>query len=137
MHQPITIAKVRKATKISVQPGQWIILVQPDEPFSTHAEKRRELSSGGDIHADYEIVAVGRMDNKYADLRFTTSEEKKALADQMSEANASLQKSVEDAKARQAQLGQADRLKEAAAHAARVAEVNKMNDQIREKKLVQ
>lgn len=135
MHQCLTIAKVRKAQTIEVPAGGWVLLVSPDEPFNVHSDKRRQiLTDSVEVNDEYEIVAVGRMDNKFADAKFLTSKEKKAAVELAKKTDLSFSQSNEAAKKRQQDLAAAERAKEQAAHEARVKDVSAQNDAIRTRK---
>ena len=129
-HQSLTIAKVRKAQTVKVPAGGWIILVDPDESFDKHANKRRALAQSP-INEDFEIVACGRLDNKYADLKLVTPEEQKAELQRLKDYDASLEKSMKDAEKRQAAFDSSEDEKGKAAHEKKILELNKQHDAIR------
>jgi hypothetical protein len=130
MHQPITIAKVRKATTIKIPAGGWIILVSPDQSFDQHHNRRKTLAQSP-INDEFETVACGRLDNKYADLKLRTAEEQKAEQQRQKEYDESIKKSLKDAEERQAKINASQGDKDQAAHEKRVLDLNKSHDAIR------
>jgi hypothetical protein len=130
MHQPITIAKVRKAQTVKVPAGGWIILVGPDQSFDQHHNRRKDLAQSP-INDEFEAVACGRLDNKYADLKFRTVEEQKAEEARLKAYDESLKKSIADATKRQADINATAGQQDQAAHDKRVLELNKSHDAIR------
>lgn len=133
MHQPLSIAKVRKETKLTVPAGGWVIVCSPDQPFSEHAAFRQRLNCDGQVNEKYATLAVGRMDNKYADIVFLTEEEKKAQDEKMKRLDASLDKSVADAGKRQEQIWKEQAAKDEKAHKEQVAALNVEHDAQRAK----
>jgi hypothetical protein len=130
MHQPITLAKVRKAQTIKVPAGGWIILVDPDQSFDKHHNKRKSLSESP-VSEDYETVACGRLDNKYADLKLKTADEQKAESQRLKDYDESLARSIKDAERRQSAIDSSETDKGKAAHEKRVLELNIKHDAIR------
>jgi hypothetical protein len=131
MHQPLTIVKVRKEITVKVPAGGWVLLVSPDQPFGDHVAKRREIFEKGLVNEDIEIVAVGRMDNKFADLKLITKAEEDAAKKVAAQTEKDLAKSNEDARARQKRLEDDAAKREREAHDKQVAEISKENDAIR------
>ena len=135
MHQPLTIAKVRKETEVTVPAGGWIILVSPEESFSEHHATRLDLAKEGQVNEKYETVACGRLDNKYADLNFLTAAEAKAAEALAAKVDKSLERGPDEAENRQRKLWAEQQKRDEDVHKARVAEANKVNDEIREREV--
>lgn len=130
MNEPITLAKVRKETKITVPSGGWVVLVSPNETnIQDHIDARRQLL--GNVNDDYEKVIIGRLRNSHTDLRFLTTEQKKTLDKDLAKASASFSKSGEEAAKRESDMEKAEKEKADVAHKTKVAEANKINDSIR------
>lgn len=105
------------------------MLVSPNEPFDSHQATRNKLNVS--VNDDYEKVIIGRLRNTAPDIRLLTSVEKKASDKALVDFNKSLTGAEDDAKKRQARIDKARSDEEAAIHAEKLAEVNKVNDQIR------
>ncbi len=137
MNECITLAKVRKETKITVPAGGWVILVSPNDQFDEHQKTRNKLNVA--VNDDYEKIIIGRLRNTHSDIRLLTSAEKKASEKELEAFNKSLVNADDDSKKRQARIDKEKADNESTIHAEKLAEVNKVNDQIRnsrEKKTV-
>ena len=133
MNQAITIAKVRKETKITVPAGGFVILVGPDKPWAEHDKARRKIAAKFPINDDYELVAIGHITNSHPDLKLVTAEENKAEQEEIRRRDEAIAKSIRDAEDRAAKFGETEAQKAQKEHQARVAKLNAVHDAIRSK----
>lgn len=130
MHEPITIAKVRKAVTIKVPAGGWIIIASPDQPFTEHHTVRSQLAAGGQTNDQYQTVVCGRFDNKYRNLVFLTAADLAAQKQEALDAEKAVAKSVEAANKLQAKKNADEQEKAKANHKSEVAKANLVNASI-------
>jgi len=134
MNEPITIAKVRKDTKITVPAGGWILLVGPDKHFAEHAARRAKIVSADLVNEEYETVCVGRLRNTHSEIRLMTSDQRKAADAEIERANKALSKSADEAKKRDTDLEASLQKSQSDSRADEVAKANKFNDEIRNRR---
>lgn len=126
MHEPITIARLRKATTIKVPAGGWIVLVGPDKSFTEHAGARAKLAESA-THAEMSEVICGRIDNKYRNLRFLTTAEIAANAQEVVAADKAVAQSIAEGKTLAEKKNASDLEKSQSAHKEQIARINKEN----------
>lgn len=135
MNQSITIAKVRKETSIKVPAGGWIVLVQPEEPWANHAGARQKIAAAGRVNDEYSVVAVGKLNNQFSDLKLLTEEEDKKQTEQLKASEKQSVESAKSAEARQKKLSDDAAARERKAHQDKIASINKEHDAIRNRQL--
>jgi hypothetical protein len=131
MYEPITVVKVREARTVTIPAGGWMILGNPDQPLSQQIEARNKLVRSGNVNDEFSALLIGRLQNTHPNTRFVTRKEAEAAAAQTVAHNASIEKNISDARAREKQMAEDAQKKRDAEHAARIKEVNKLNDSIR------
>ena len=109
-----------------------MLLVGPDKPFAEHQAARVKLVNEGSD--ELLSLDLGRLRNTHPTARFQTVSEKKAAEEQANKVNAVLAKSAGDSKARQTAMEKAEQKKAEDAHRAKVTDINKENDAIRNRK---
>ena len=130
MNEAVTIAKVRKETKITVPAGGWVILKGPDDNFNDHFNEHLKCNKDFPVNDAYERVLVGRVQTSKktdfitaAELKQTQSDAEKWEQDQIKAREANRNKQIA--------LDQGDSEKARKEHEAKVAEISKENDEIR------
>lgn len=137
MFEPITLAKVRKATTVKVPAGGWIIVCTPEQPLSEHIAKRAEVVRKGNVSDEFEKILIGRIQSTHSNAVFVTTDEQKAREAAQEKFNKGAEKANDDAKAREKELRDAAAKKEQEAHDRKVAALNRQHDAIRTGKPVE
>jgi hypothetical protein len=131
MYEPVTIARVRKDTTVTVPAGSWILLCGPDKPLSEHIAKRTALVRDGAVNEDFEQLHVGRIQDTNSPVRFVTAKEKSDAEKAAKENEKALAKSNADAKKRQSKIEEEQSDSAQKAHEEKVAQLNQTHDAIR------
>lgn len=131
MHELVTIAKVRKATKLTVPAGGWVLLLGPDRPLNEHLSLRVEAMESYPVNNSEAEIIVGRVAPVAGAVKFITSAEASKREQELAEHNAQLRQSDDDAKERQRKMDAEKAAKAQADHERRVREINAQNDSIR------
>lgn len=131
MFEPITLAKVRKATTVKVPAGGWIILGSPNQSLSEHIAKRAKLVKDGTTNDDYEKIIIGRLQSTHSNAVFVTTAEQKARDAAQESFTKDAVAANDDAKAREKALKDAADKTAQDEHAKRLAQINAENDAIR------
>lgn len=134
MNETLLIAKVRKETTVTVPAGGFVILAGPEKAVADQLAMRAKMLSKGTVSEDYETLSIGRLRSSHPDAKFVTSAQKKKAEEQFKAAEASMSESNKQAAARQKKLDAEAAEQAQKAHAAKVAEINKENDAIRNRK---
>lgn len=135
MFSPVTVVKVRKATKVTVPAGGWILLGHPEQPLADQIARRNELIQAGNVSDEFERLIIGRITDSHTPTHFITSDQKKSQGQQQATTEKDLAQSHADAVQRQKDRAAALKKKEQAAHEAQVAELNTQNDATRQRDL--
>ncbi len=134
MNEPITIAKIRKATTIKVPAGGWVILVSPGQVFTDHANLRRELAQSLPTHEEFETVIVGRINESFTPLKFRTAKDQESHAEELKRNDEAMAQSNRDALERQKKIDSEINEANEKAHKETVAKLNASHDAIRNPK---
>lgn len=129
MHEPITL--VRRRGKDG-KPGDWEILVGPQQPMIEHLAAHRKAVAGHPQHEEYAAIRVARLEDVTRTVVFKTEAELKAEAKRLEAFAAKQAQTIEDAAQRQKKLDADKAAKEEELRKAKIAEMNKMHDAIRE-----
>jgi hypothetical protein len=133
-HKFITLVRVRKDTKVSLKEGEVMILVQPEAPVQRHLDAQRELAMAYPVGSDFSEVIVARLEPKTPNLQFKTKAEVKAEEDQAKEFADQQARTSEESAKRQKAINDAAAKKEADEKAAKLAQMNRLHDSVREQK---
>ena len=131
MHEPITL--VRRRNKDG-KPGDWEILVGPNKPLVEHLDANKKAVASHPQHEEFAAIRVARLEDVTRVVVFKTKAELKADAEAAEKFAAKQSLSNEDAAKRQKKLDEERQAKEAQLHAAKVEQLNKMHDAIRDAK---
>jgi len=131
MYEPIFLAKVREEITVKIPAGGWIILGSPDQPLHASIAARAELIKNGNVSDKFSALLIGRIQDISTPVKFmTTAEAKKAAGLEKSHQD-SLSQSHQDALQREKDVAAKQQKSAEEIHAARVAEINRQNDAIR------
>lgn len=127
MSKAVTL--IRKRDKEG-KPGPWEIAVGPDAPIADHIAAWSDLSYNV-THEEVAEVLCCKLYDLQRHLTFPTKAEAKTEADQQKKFAEKQKKSQEEAAARQKKIDAENAKADADAHAAKVADMNKLHDKVR------
>ncbi|MDE2099877.1 MAG: hypothetical protein KGL39_21670 [Patescibacteria group bacterium] len=129
MNEPIVVARVRKAVKLELKAGDWVILSSPDGTFSDANKAFDKVNSP--VNEDYNRIIIGKIQHSRAAQNPMSAEQNKQRLAQVSEQSQKVEaivaQSIENTKALEEK-----RTKDAAEQLRREKEAKaKMVEQIR------
>lgn len=133
-HKYVTLGRVRAEMKITLNPGDVMIIVGPDSPIGEHLEVQQDGAKRFPFNETFSEMVVARLEPQSQDLQFKTKAEVKAEEEQAKKFSDAQAKTAQDSAARQKKLD--DDLQKAldAEKAKKLAEMNKIHDAVREPK---
>lgn len=131
MYEPILLAKVREPRTITLKPGDWIILGNPDQPLSASIEQRAKLVKNGNVSDEFSALLIGRLQDTHTPTKFVTTAEAKKAQELHQSHQESLAQSHQDALKREKTRAKDDQKTREQQHRERVEAINAENDAIR------
>jgi len=101
MSENVTLAKSRKKLTITVNEGDYFVLVQPTKEFNSHLRVYREIAASAPVNEDYERVITGRVNYTSSALNLITEEQDEAKRKLNTENLNRIEDAVKDAQERQ------------------------------------
>ena len=123
---------MRAETKITLKPGEVMLIIGPDSAIGEHLEAQRDIAKRFPFNENFSEVVVARLEPKSQNLQFKTKAEVKAEEEQAKKFSEAQSKTTEDAAARQKKLDDDVQKASDAEKAKKLAEMNKVHDAIRE-----
>lgn len=131
MSENITLAKSRKKFTLSVNEGDFFVLVQPDKQFNEHLLAYREIAAKAPINDEFERVVTGRVNYTSSALNLvTTKQDSEKRAVQSTHLNR-VEDAVSEAQKRQAKRESDEKLALEKAHADTLAKKNSLVNEVR------
>jgi len=104
MSEHVTLAKSRKKLTITVNEGDWFVLVQPNREFNAHLQEYRKIAHKAPINDDYERVITGCLSYSSSALNLVTAKQDEGRRKNQDEHLNRIEDAVKDAQVRQAKL---------------------------------
>lgn len=114
---------------------EWEPLVPPSEPIQNHIAAFNKIISEakpGMVHDEVAVIKLGRIHDIRSDVRFKTQSQADAEAKQIQEFQERQSQTIEDARKRQEKMDAEAAERESEDKRAKIAELNKQHDAIRE-----
>jgi len=129
MNEPICLARARKAMKIEVKAGDWIIVTSPDGTFS-EANQAFEKINGG-VNEDFSRVIIGKVQHSRPAKNPFTEKQNEARLSQISVQDKKVQEIASGARDRSAEIQEKKNEEAKKAHLTEHEKVNSIAAKIR------
>jgi len=131
MSENVTLAKSRKKLTITVNEGDYFVLVQPTKEFNSHLQVYREIAASAPVNEDYERVITGRVNYTSSALNLITEEQDEAKRKLNTENLNRIEDAVKDAQERQEKRMADEQAEKELEHETLLAKKNSMIASIR------
>lgn len=131
MSEHLTIAKSRKKFTLTVNEGDYFLLVQPGKPYDEHIKAYRKCAEGHPVSEEYNRVVLGQLRHLNPPLSFITKAQKVVADDDEQKRNDSIEQTVMTARDRQNQMEQNRKDALADSHAKQLEKKNALINEVR------